>query len=297
MAAEPTPEQYAALQERYESLKRLRETEPEEQSSRIQATLDELQRSTDATIAQLRAENERLQQNQTEDFASAVTMAESLHAENAQLRQAATPAGKSSEAGAWQLQQVVTFYELLTGVSVTLAGDRAQCSCGDAQRPMAFEIDLAPEDGEEGDVGFNPTNLGGCADQLPDYMQESITCAPPPAAPAPSHDCAALHALPPARRPGALLLVPQRNPVPTCACSVPGAHSRASASSGAAAKAAEGALPRVRGRVVPVRRLELEHPTGATVGAPHGTAAERGARKSERERASGHRSRARRASE
>ena len=33
---------------------------------------------------------------------------------------------------------------------------------------------------------------------------------------------------------------------------------------------------------MPVRRLELEHPTGATVGAPHGTAAERGARKSER---------------
>jgi len=177
--AQVTLEELAKLKEKYEALSRLRETEPEAQNAQLSATLEETQRYSEeilAQLTQLKAENKRLKQfeNQSHEFASAVTIAETLHAENTELKKAATPARKAAATG--PLAKVVDFYELLTGVTVTLDGERAHCSCGDAQRPLTFEVDLAPEDGEpEVDISFTPTDLSGCSGHLPDYLRESIT--------------------------------------------------------------------------------------------------------------------------
>jgi hypothetical protein len=189
----PTAEQYNELNARYEALRSIRETEPEAHATQMATTLEETQRNSRVLIAQLRGEIERLGQNDQE-FASAVTMAESLHAENAQLREAATP-GRAPSANvpptpeAYTVQKTVAFYEMLTGVTVSVKGNRVHCSCGGEQRPLSFEIDLAPVGDENnemlpGDVGFTAKGLGDCADRLPEYMQDYLTCArargPPP---------------------------------------------------------------------------------------------------------------------
>ena len=225
----PTAEQYEALNARYEALRSIRETEPEAHATQMATTLEETQRNSQVLIAQLRGEIARLGQNDQE-FASAVTMAESLHAENAQLRQAGSSANVVPTPEAYEMRKMATFYEMLTGVTVALDGNRVHCSCGDKQRPLAFEIDLAPEDGEPGDLGFNPTELGDCTERLPDYMQDHITCAPARATPL----------FGPCSPPSAFGLPRSRRP--TLACG-----SRAGASAGAAAKAAAGALRQVRG--------------------------------------------------
>ena len=182
----PTAEQYNELNARYEALRSIRETEPEAHATQMATTLEETQRNSRVLIAQLRGEIERLGQNDQE-FASAVTMAESLHAENAQLREAATP-GRAPSANvpptpeAYTVQKTVAFYEMLTGVTVSVKGNRVHCSCGGEQRPLSFEIDLAPVGDENnemlpGDVGFTAKGLGDCADRLPEYMQDYLTCA------------------------------------------------------------------------------------------------------------------------
>lgn len=182
----PTAEQYNELNARYEALRSIRETEPEAHATQMATTLEETQRNSQVLIAQLRGEIERLSQNDQE-FASAVTMAESLHAENTELRLAATP-GRAPSAKvpptpeAYTMQKTAKFYEMLTGVTVSVNGNRVQCSCGGEQRPLSFEIDLAPVGDEDNpvlpdDVGFEPKALGDCADRLPEYMQENLTCA------------------------------------------------------------------------------------------------------------------------
>ena len=173
MMLAPTAEQYDALNARYEALRSIRETEPEAHTEQMATTLEETQRNSQLLVAQLRGEIERLRQNDGE-FASAVTMAESLHAENAQLRQGANASGEAAG-----MQRMAAFYEMLTGVTVALDGNLAHCSCGDKQSPVTFEIDLAPEGCEKSpdDLSFNPTDLGDCTERLPDYMQDNITCA------------------------------------------------------------------------------------------------------------------------
>ena len=191
----PTAEQYNELKARYEALRSIRETEPEAHATQMATTLEDTQRNSQVLITQLRGEIERLRQNEKE-FASAVTMAESLDAENAELRKAATP-GRAMHVPptpekAVAMQKAVAFYEMLTGLTVSVNGSQVHCSCGGEQRPLSFEIDLAPVGDENnevlpGDIGFTAKELGDCADRLPDYMQDYLTCArarvPPPPPP------------------------------------------------------------------------------------------------------------------
>ena len=77
----------------------------------------------------------------------------------------------------------------MTGMRVELDQQRARCTCGggdDEKKQVVFDMDLAPEEGEQGDVEFHPVALGESASQLPEYMQDSITCELPPARPASS---------------------------------------------------------------------------------------------------------------
>ena len=79
-------------------------------------------------------------------------------------------------------QKAVAFYEMLTGLTVSVNGSQVHCSCGGEQRPLSFEIDLAPVGDENNevlpsDIGFTAKELGDCADRLPDYMQDYLTCA------------------------------------------------------------------------------------------------------------------------
>ena len=224
----PTAEQYNELKARYEALRSIRETEPEAHATQMATTLEDTQRNSSVLIAQLRGEIERLRQNEKE-FASAVTMAESLDAENAELRKAATP-GRAMQVPptpekAVAMQKAVAFYEMLTGLTASVNGSQVHCSCGGEQRPLSFEIDLAPVGDENnevlpGDIGFTAKELGDCADRLPDYMQDYLTCArarvPPPQPPSlPS----ALAQPPPPPRP-ALASFPRPTLPRTRACAV-----------------------------------------------------------------------------
>lgn len=240
----PTAEQYNELNARYEALRSIRETEPEAHATQMATTLEETQRNSQVLIAQLRGEIERLSQNDQE-FASAVTMAESLHAENTELRLAATP-GRAPSAKvpptpeAYTMQKTAKFYEMLTGVTVSVNGNRVQCSCGGEQRPLSFEIDLAPVGDEDNpvlpdDVGFEPKALGDCADRLPEYMQEYLTCA---------RARVPLPVFGPCSPPPWLASFEHVDPPHSCTR----VRSRPGASAGAAAKAAAGALRSVSGR-------------------------------------------------
>ena len=245
----PTAEQYNELKARYEALRSIRETEPEAHATQMATTLEDTQRNSQVLITQLRGEIERLRQNEKE-FASAVTMAESLDAENAELRKAATP-GRAMHVPptpekAVAMQKAVAFYEMLTGLTVSVNGSQVHCSCGGEQRPLSFEIDLAPVGDENnevlpGDIGFTAKELGDCADRLPDYMQDYLTCArarvphphPPPChrlLPNPTHP-------PPPRQLSSTHTSPHTR-----------VRSRPGASAGAAVEAAAGALRSVRAR-------------------------------------------------
>ena len=248
----PTAEQYNELKARYEALRSIRETEPEAHATQMATTLEDTQRNSQVLIAQLRGEIERLRQNEKE-FASAVTMAESLDAENAELRKAATP-GRAMHVPptpekAVAMQKAVAFYEMLTGLTVSVNGSQVHCSCGGEQRPLSFEIDLAPVGDENnevlpGDIGFTAKELGDCADRLPDYMQDYLTCArarvPPP--PPPSLPSALAQPHPPTHPPSPRQLSSTHTSPHTRVRSRPGA------SAGAAVEAAAGALRSVRAR-------------------------------------------------
>ena len=113
------------------------------------------------------------------------------------------------------------------GVSMTVSvnGSQVHCSCGGEQRPLSFEIDLAPVGDENnevlpGDIGFTAKELGDCADRLPDYMQDYLTCArarvPPP--PPPSLPSALAQPHPPTHPP--LASFPRPTLPRTRACAV-----------------------------------------------------------------------------
>ena len=189
------------------------------------------------------AGGDRLRQNEKE-FAS-VTMAESLDAENAELRKAATP-GRAMHAPPTPEKAVamkaVAFYESHRAMSVN--GSQVHCSCGGEQRPLeidprqwATRTEVLPSD-----IGFTAKELGDCADRLPDYMQDYLTCArarvPPP---------------PPPSLPSALAQPhPRRRTHPPLAFSTTLPRTRACASTGCkrrcCCRSAAGALRSVRAR-------------------------------------------------
>ena len=176
------------LRRRYEELRAMRETEPEEHAARMATTLEETRIQSESLVTQLREEIEQHKEREQE-LAHAVTVAEALHAENAMLRQSGSSAAAPTEVGAKdveRLRQTVAFFELMTGMRVELDQQRARCTCGggaEEEKQVVFDMDLAPEEGEQGDVEFHPVALGESTSQLPEYMQDSITCELPSAPP------------------------------------------------------------------------------------------------------------------
>ena len=75
------------------------------------------------------------------------------------------------------LQIVELELQLLDFVARCVVG--AGCQPGNAEAASAtFEIHLEPGEGDPGDIEYVPTNLDGCAERLPEYMQDAIICAP-----------------------------------------------------------------------------------------------------------------------
>eukprot|EP00966_Prymnesium_polylepis_P205424 4760306-Prymnesium_polylepis.1 len=81
---------------------------------------------------------------------------------------------------------------------VRLEGERANCTLcaasedAAARRTVSFELDMAPAGGDDGDVGYLPTDLTQCDDRMPEYLREEITCAcarVPPTLCATAADC------------------------------------------------------------------------------------------------------------
>ena len=175
------------LSHRYEALRAMRETEPEEHAARMAVTLEETRLQSESLVTQLRSEIEQHKQREQE-LAHAVTVAEALHAENAMLRQSGSTAAAPTDAGAKgveQLRQTVAFFELMTGMRVELLSQqKARFTCGGAAEKntqVVFDMNLAPEEGKHGDVEYHPVALGESASQLPDYFEDILTCELPPA--------------------------------------------------------------------------------------------------------------------
>ena len=170
---------------RYDELRELRETEAEADAAKMRKALQSTRDKSERLISSLREELAQQKQS-TVDLTSAVALAEKLEAENAALRQqlaaAGGPAvGQSSSADA----SVLKFMEMMTGLAVKIQGSKAQCTLNATSeegvaRKAAFEVDLAPADGEEGEIEYVPTDLSEVADRVPEYLTDSITCEHPP---------------------------------------------------------------------------------------------------------------------
>ena len=174
------------MRERYEQLKLLRVTQPEREAAAARKALEKVTSSSDELVASLRAQLAAAQ-GQGGDGSSE----KALRAENADLRkrlEAAEAIAPAAVAGATaSLEAKVGLYELMTGMRVEIAGDVAKCvvTCAapssddeaapPAERSAAFELNLAPAEGDEGDIEYVPTDLSGLpVEQLPEYLRESI---------------------------------------------------------------------------------------------------------------------------
>ena len=87
------------------------------------------------------------------------------------------------------LETKVNFYELMTGVRVEMAGEVAKCvvrcassdeaEAGAPARTAAFELHLAPAEGDEGDIEYVPTDLTQCpTGKLPEYLRDTVSRHP-----------------------------------------------------------------------------------------------------------------------
>ena len=187
------------LRDRYESLKLLRLTQPEREASAALKALEKATTASDALVASLRKQIVAAGGTPTDTTAADEAEQElvQLRADNASLRaeldsapsaSATTPAG--SRDGRWRpveevarLEERLAFYEMMTGISVEMSGQTAKCvvRCADpdeqaAARTAAFELQLAPAEGEEGEVEYVPTDLSELPpDQLPEYLRDTIT--------------------------------------------------------------------------------------------------------------------------
>jgi hypothetical protein len=157
------------LRERYEELKQLRETQPERDAAHARQALEKHTAASDALVASLRAEIAASKENQQPSAAAD----ETLRKENAELR-----------ARLAECEARTAFFQTMTGLDLDLdsAAQVARCSVGagagaDGVRRAAFEVHLAPVDGDEGDIEYVPTDLSACAEHLPEYLQDSIICA------------------------------------------------------------------------------------------------------------------------
>ena len=176
----------AGLRERYEELRELRETLPEKEAARMHQAMQKVQATADKVIKDLRQQLEQQRSNATEAL-QGVTMAESLHAENEKLRaelqqaRAGLPTAPAAFTEDTSSRQLVAFYEMMTGMRVRMERDVAHCTLCAAsddatkRHTVGFELNMAPP--EDGELGYKPTNLTECAERLPEYLQDEITCA------------------------------------------------------------------------------------------------------------------------
>ena len=186
MAAPAESPSIAGMRKKYEELVELRETEPEREAKRVLQTLELSQQTSDEVIRTLRAELEQCKQvsrhhqqrslTVSTTIADAVDVAEALDHQNGELRQkieALTPGAQKN--AALNLEKQLILMEDLTGLRVRGMGDGTKANICSGERQLAFEIDLEPDDGDEGDLGYAPIDLSGAKEGLPDYLRESIT--------------------------------------------------------------------------------------------------------------------------
>lgn len=171
-----------SLRRKLDELYDLRCTEPEQEAKRLAASLEEVQRSSDALVTSLR----RQLTQQAADAIEAVEPAHELDALQARVE---------------RLERQAAAYEMLTGLSVDVGKDgrTISCCCKGEERAHEFAVDLFPEDGDAGDLGYQPASGDGLCKELPDYLQDGIICAHSQRAPIMPEDI--IHAPNPSPRP------------------------------------------------------------------------------------------------
>ena len=197
---------------RYESLVNLRETQPERAAAAATSALLKSRKSSEAIITALRAEIDSYKENkQLPSGCTASLPFDELTAERAesadlrrQLADARAKLAATTQSGVaaavapsspppTNLEARLAFYEMATGMRVEMDGDVARCvvsiepASEDAEdevvirgakpkrNTVAFDLSLAPEEGEEGEVEYIPTDLSECSVYLPEYLRDSLT--------------------------------------------------------------------------------------------------------------------------
>lgn len=194
---------------RYESLVNLRETQPERAAAAATSALQKSRKSSEALIAALRAEIDAYKENKQLAAGCTASMPSdeltAARAESADLRRQLADAraklAATSQSGvaaavapsSQPLEVRLAFYEMATGMRVEMDGDVARCvvsiepASEDAEdevvirgakpklNTVAFDISLAPAEGEEGEVEYIPTDLSECSAPLPEYLRDSLT--------------------------------------------------------------------------------------------------------------------------
>jgi hypothetical protein len=192
---------------RYETLVNLRETQPERAAAAATSALQKSRKSSEALIAALRAEIDAYKENKQLGCTASMPSDEltAARAESADLRRQLADAraklAATSQSGvaaavapsSQPLEARLAFYEMATGMRVEMDGDVARCvvsiepASEDAEdevvirgakpkrNTVAFDLSLAPAEGEEGEVEYIPTDLSECSAPLPEYLRDSLT--------------------------------------------------------------------------------------------------------------------------
>lgn len=187
------------LRRRYEELFELRETRPERDAAQAREALQKSHAASEALIASLRAElaqcKENTQPSNTNVDSGPSPDEAQLRAENVQLRRELELARTASAAAAAEPAKTgadgdaaarLAFYEMITGLRVEMDNSHKIARCAvrggsaTSSSVAAFELHLAPAEGEPDDVEYIPTDLSACAARLPEYLQDSIICTPSP---------------------------------------------------------------------------------------------------------------------
>ena len=178
------------LRKRYQDLVQIRETQPEREAAAACEALEKNRSASDALIASLREqvalakENQSLQRSTTAQCPTAVE--QQLRAETDELKRQLADArlALQQQRGSDADIHKIAFYELMTGMRVECDGPNNVTRCvisaqnGTSQTASAsFEIHTEPADGDPGDIEYVPTNIDGCAERLPEYMQDALICA------------------------------------------------------------------------------------------------------------------------
>jgi len=170
-----------SLRRKYDELRDLRCTQPEEEAKRLAASLEDVQRTSEALVSSLRSE---LELRADGDAAPAHAAPEDAAPPSAAL----TLEVEALRARVQQMETVVSVYAMFTGMSVVVGDDgrTVNCCCKGQERSHAFTVDMSPEDGDAGELGYAPASGDKACKELPDYLQEGIICARRPSPRPPS---------------------------------------------------------------------------------------------------------------